>query len=168
MTSTVVLVEVLSREAFMPFGAVIEACGEPSFIINRGRCERFHDLARPELHGDGDRVALSIARSQSVSLPMKLEMMERHPLGSQAFVPMNGARLIITVAEDNNGAPGIPRAFLANGGQGIQYRANTWHGVLAPLEEASDFLIVDRIGSGSNLEEYIFTTPYTIAGAEPG
>lgn len=155
-------VEPLTRDAFAPFGSVIEAVGEPSFLINAGRCGRYHDLAQPEIADSRGAIALSVAKSAPVSLPLTLDLMERHPLGSQAFVPMNGTRLLVVVALDREGAPDTPRAFVSNGAQGVQYRANCWHGVLAPLSGPSDFLIVDRVGAGSNLEEHRFQSPYTV------
>ena len=152
----------LTAEAFVEFGSVIEADGDPSFMINDGLCGRFHDVARPQTVDKEGAVAISVGKSDSLSLPLALPMVERHPLGSQAFVPMNGTRFIVIVAPDENGKPGTPKAFLTNGAQGIQYKPNCWHGVLAPLSGPSDFLIVDRIGSGKNLEEYHFDTPFTV------
>lgn len=160
--SRTIPVEPLTRTGFAGFGDVIEAHGSPSFLINSGRCGRFHDLARPEWHGKDGAVALSVAQSEAVPLPLTLDLLERHPLGSQAFIPMNGTRFVVTVAADENGRPGTPRAFLTSGSQGIQYKANCWHGVLAPLTGPSDFLIVDRVGKGDNLEEYTIDVPYIV------
>lgn len=157
-----IIIEPLTREAFEPFGAVIEAAGEPSFLINGGLCGRYHDLARPELTDTAGAVSLSVGKSDAVELPMTLDLMERHPLGSQAFVPMNGTRILVIVAPDDSGRPGTPRAFVSNGSQGIQYKAGCWHGILAPLSGPSDFLIVDRVGSGKNIEEYHFDEPFTV------
>ena len=161
MTRTV-KAEPLTREAFAPFGDVIEAEGDPSFMINSGQCGRYDDIARPQSLDSDGQVALSVAHSDPTALPLSLGLMERHPLGSQAFIPMEGTRLIVTVAPDEGGEPGMPRAFISSGKQGIQYKPNTWHGVLAPLSGPSNFLIVDRVGSGGNLEEYRFETPYTV------
>lgn len=155
----------LTAEAFAPFGSVIEATGDPNFMINGGLCGRFHDVARPQTTDEDGAVSISVGKSEAVSLPLSLSMMERHPLGTQAFVPMNGAQFVVIVAPDDHGKPGQPSAFLTNGSQGIQYNANCWHGVLAPLSGVSDFLIVDRIGAGDNLEEHFFETPYTVEAA---
>jgi len=163
--TTVISLEPLTAAAFAPFGVVIEAIGDPSFMINNGMCGRYHDLARPEVTGAEGAVSISVARSDAIKLPLSLTMMERHPLGSQAFVPMNGDRLIVTVADDDDGKPGHPRAFVSAPGQGIQYSMNTWHGVLAPLSGPSDFLIVDRAGAGDNLVEHHFETPFIVKGA---
>lgn len=153
----------LTAEAFAPFGHVIEAAGQPSFFINNGRCGRYHDLARPAVHGAGAAVALSVGRSDPVRLPYTLDLLERHPLGSQAFVPMAATPMLVMVAPDADGCPGDPVAFLSRPGQGVQYHAGTWHGVLAPLAQGSaDFLIVDRVGPGANLEEYRLAEPCLI------
>lgn len=155
----------LTAEAFAPFGQVIEAAGEPSFFINNGRCGRYHDLARPEARGEGAAVAISVGRSNPVSLPYTLDLLERHPLGSQAFVPMAATPMLVMVAPDAGGIPGEPVAFLSQPGQGVQYHASTWHGVLAPLSDSpADFLIVDRIGPSDNLEEHRLAEPYLIIG----
>lgn len=159
--SRTIRAEPLRAEAFAPFGEVLEADGAPDFMINAGLCGRHHDLARPEV-GGGGAVALSVGHSEAIALPLTLKMMERHPDGSQAFVPMAGTRFVVIVAEDENGIPGRPRAFLTNGAQGIQYKRNCWHGVLAPLSGPADFLIVDRVGPGKNLEEHFLAEPYEI------
>lgn len=156
--------DALTADLFRPFGDVLEAGGAPDFMINGGLCGRYHDLARPDTDAEG-AMTLSIGRSDPVSLPLALRMMERHPDGSQAFVPMAGTRFLVIVAEDDNGLPGKPRAFVTNGAQGVQYNTNCWHGVLAPLNGPADFLIVDRIGPGANLEEHVFAAPYTVVMA---
>ncbi len=160
--SRTVKAQPLTAEAFAPFGQVIEATGEPSFLINNGRCGRYHDLARPEILGERAEVTLSVGRSDSVSLPYTLDLLERHPLGSQAFVPMAATPMLVMVAPDVGGKPGEPVAFLSKAGQGVQYHAGAWHGVLAPLNGPADFLIVDRVGSGDNLEEVSLAEPFLI------
>lgn len=152
----------LTAEAFAPFGTVIEAAGDPSFMINAGRCGRYHDLARPQVLDEAGQVAISVGRSDAVSLPMLCALLERHPLGSQAFVPLGAAQMVVVVAPDAGGKPGQPVAFVSRAGQGVQYHAGTWHGVLAPLDEAADFLIIDRVGEGSNLDEVPLEEPVTV------
>lgn len=158
---TVVLkAQALSAEAFAPFGDVIEAAGEPSKVINQGRCGRFHDLAT--LDFDGGRAGISLFRSQIAAFPVAVDMVERHPEGSQAFIPMSQAGFLVVVAADNGGVPGVPRAFLTAPGQAINFHRGTWHGVLTPLSEPGLFAVVDRIGTGANLEEHWFDTPYSV------
>ena len=151
----------LTAQAFAAFGDVIEATGE-SFPINAGMCDRFHDRARMEFIGDG-RAGISLGFGRPYPLPHVFDLMERHPLGSQAFVPMTEDPFLVVVAPDAGGRPGAPLAFLTAPGQGVNYLRNTWHGVLTPLGRAAPFLIVDRIGSGNNLEEARYDASWTVA-----
>jgi ureidoglycolate lyase len=150
----------LTAEAFASFGEVLEATGEPDRIINQGLCRRHHDLAQLEF-GDG-RAGISVFDAVPRSLPFRMEMVERHPQGSQAFLPMMQASFLVVVAEDLGGTPGTPQAFLTAPGQGVNYRRNTWHGVLVPLEGPGLYAVVDRIGEGPNLEEHWFYEPWTV------
>ncbi|MCB1459884.1 MAG: ureidoglycolate lyase [Nitratireductor sp.] len=160
----------LTRESFTPFGDVIAANGADSFLINNGSTERFHDLARVETTGDEARTLISIFRGQPFSAPFTIAMMERHPLGSQAFFPLHSRPWLVVVAPDVAGKPGEPLAFVVRpdvgGLVGVNYARNTWHHPLISLEEVSDFLVVDRGGEGVNLEEHFFATPYVIASAD--
>lgn len=154
----------LTAEAFAPFGEVIEKRDAPSFPINGGMCDRHHALARTE--GGAGEIIISIGHGRPYPLPLDLPMMERHPLGSQAWIPLHDRPFAVIVAEDEDGAPGKPVAFLTAPGQGVNYRANAWHAPLTPLDAAGDFLIVDRDGPGDNLEEHFFDAPWRIiAGA---
>jgi ureidoglycolate lyase len=154
--------EHLTRDAFAPFGQVIEAEGAHHYPINAGNCERYHDLARVELAGVHARPLISIIHGRHYTLPLELKMVERHPLGSQAFYPLSTHPFLVIVALDESGTPATPRAFLTSPGQGINSAMNTWHGVLTPLEADADFLCVDRGGEGNNLEEHFFETPWII------
>lgn len=157
-----IVIEPLTREAYAPFGQVIEVEGAQHYPINGGMTERFHDLAKIELGGVHPRPLVSIARGKPYELPLTLEMVERHPLGSQAFYPLSGRPFLSIVAPDTGGVPGTPRAFRTRPGQGVNMAINCWHAVLTPLEAVSDFLIIDRGGEGNNLEEYYFDEPYLI------
>ncbi|MEN5297297.1 ureidoglycolate lyase [Brucella sp. TWI559] len=157
MKFEVLEVERLTKAAFAPFGDVIEVEGAERRLINNGTTERFHDLARVEAAGTHARVLINIFRGQFFKLPIDIVMLERHPFGSQAFVPLNSRPFLVVVAEDNDGKPDRPRAFLARGDQGVNYWRNVWHHPLVSLEETSDFLIVDRAGSEDNLEEYFLS-----------
>lgn len=159
MTTPTLTPETLSREAFAPFGEVIEASDAVRhFTINAGNTERYHDLARIEPGPDG-RVIVSIFRGQPRTLPFRVEMMERHPLASQAFIPMSGRPYLVVVAPA--GAPptvGDLRVFVAGGGQGVNYGPGVWHHPLLALDAVCDFLVVDRSGSGPNCDEVILAT----------
>jgi ureidoglycolate lyase len=161
MSERRIVLQPLTATAFAPFGDVLEARGEPDKIINAGMCDRFHDLARLDFAGDA-RAGISLFRSRSRSLPYVLDMMERHPSGSQAFMPMSADPLMVIVAPDENGKPGTPLAFLTAPGQGVNYHRNIWHGVLTPLIEDALFCVVDRIGEGANLQEHVFDRPWQI------
>ena len=158
--NTEIVIEPLTKAAFAPFGEILEADGVPDKIINQGMCGRHHDLATLDFV-DG-HAGISIFNAQVRALPYELVMMERHPEGSQAFVPMSYFPFLIIVASDANGALHRPRAFLSNAGQGINFHRNTWHGVLTPLHAPGLFCVVDRIGDGANLEEFFFDTPYVV------
>lgn len=152
----------LTREAFAQFGQVIETEGAHHYPINDGRAERYNDLAKVEIAGVHGRALISIFRGQQAALPYTFDLVERHPLGSQAFYPLSQNPFLVIVAPDEGGTPGAPRAFLTKPGQGINIAMNTWHGVLTPLVEPSDFLIVDRGGDGNNLEEFRFESAWTV------
>jgi len=150
----------LTAEAFAPFGDVLEAKGEADKIINQGQCGRFHDLARLDF-ADG-RAGISLFDASVRTLPLVLEMVERHPDGSQAFLPMAHVAFLVVVAADEGGVPGRPLAFTSAAGQGVNFHRGTWHGVLTPLHAPGLFAVVDRIGEGANLEEHWFDQPFTI------
>jgi ureidoglycolate lyase len=152
----------LTAQAFAPFGQVITTDGAHHFTINAGMTERYHDLATIELAGEVPRPLISIFRGQPYALPLTLKMVERHPLGSQAFMPLHNRPFLVIVAPDDNGTPGTPLAFRTQPGIGVNIARNVWHGVLTPLEAPGDFLVIDRGGEGTNLEEHHFPTPYTI------
>lgn len=156
----------LTAEAFAPFGDLLQAEGAPDRIINRGLCGRFHDRARLDF-SDG-RAGISLFKAEPRSLPYLLDMVERHPDGSQAFLPMGADSFLVVVAPDRGGVPGTPLAFLTAPGQGVNYHRGVWHGVLTPLHPPGLFGVVDRIGDGANLQEHWFETPYrVVAAAEP-
>lgn len=150
----------LSAEAFAPFGDVLDYSGAPDKIINAGLCGRFHDRAKLDF-GDA-RGGISLFKATPRSFPYTLDLMERHPEGSQAFVPMSEHPFLVTVALDENGRPGTPLAFLTASGQGINLHRNVWHGVLTPLELPGLFAVVDRIGETPNLEEFLLNPPYIV------
>lgn len=152
----------LTQDAFKPFGQVIEADPATMRLINGGTTERFHALGTAEALGEGASVILNIFRGQPRRFPYSVDMMERHPFGSQSFHPLQYRPWLVVVAEDEGGKPGQPVVFLARGDQGVNYRANVWHHPLMAIGGVSDFLVVDRAGPGHNLEEHFFSEPYVI------
>lgn len=160
MTQTIPT-EPLTAEAFAPFGDVLDATGDFR-PINDGLCKRHHDRARLDF-GSG-AAGISIFDAQPRVLPYDFDLVERHPEGSQAFLPMTPNPFLVIVAPDEGGRPGAPRAFLTAPGQGINLLRGVWHGVLAPLAAPGLFAVVDRIGDGPNLEEYRYAGPWRVTG----
>lgn len=143
--------EPLTADAFAPFGDVIEASDRAEVMpINYGWTTRFNALADVAV-GDGHAI-LSIFRSKPLTPPV-LKIFERHPLGSQAFMPLNGRPFLVAVAPPGEFDPAAVRVFRAAPTQGVNYARGTWHHFLLALEAESDFLVVDREGSGENLDE---------------
>ncbi|MGV1752132.1 ureidoglycolate lyase [Agrobacterium sp. CG674] len=157
----------LTKAAFAPFGDVIEADSATIRLINGGNTERHHALAAADVTGEGARIVLNIFRGKPRQFPYTIDMMERHPLGSQSFTPMSGNPFLVVVAQDDEGRPGKPHVFLARASQGVNYHRNVWHHPLMTLGSTSDFLVVDRDGPGNNLEESFFDRPYFIAEPQP-
>ncbi|MZR31323.1 ureidoglycolate lyase [Sneathiella litorea] len=149
-------IEPLTREAFAPFGDVIETEGAENFPINNGSTIRFHDLASVETDLNG-RVLVNIFRATPLDYPLTIRLVERHPKGSQAFVPLNNRPYLVLVAPKGETVrPEDLRAFKANGKQGVNYHAGVWHHPVLALNEVSDFLVIDRGGEGANCDELYF------------
>lgn len=162
-----IVIEPISHEAFAQFGDLLSVDGEPDKIINQGLCGRFHD--RAALDFSEGHAGISMFRAELRRLPMTLDMMERHPEGSQAFVPLDATPFLVIVAPDVGGMPGEPRAFVTTAHQAINFHRGTWHGVLTPIAGSGIFAVVDRIKAdaapGDNLEEHWFETSYEIVSS---
>jgi ureidoglycolate lyase len=148
--------EPLTQTAFAPFGDVLDATGDHR-LINAGLCQRHHDRARLDF-GDAN-AGISIFRAEPRNLPYACDLIERHPDGSQAFLPMSEHPFLVIVSQ---GPSHTPHAFLTNGAQGINLHRGTWHGVLTPLHPPGLFAVVDRIGATPNLEEFRYPAPFTV------
>ncbi|WP_233881456.1 ureidoglycolate lyase [Paraburkholderia flagellata] len=152
-TRTTLTIEPLTREAFAPFGDVIELAGAKQIPINLGTTIRYHDLAKVDVTDEGGRTLVNLFRGQPRELPFEVKMLERHPLGSQAFVPLNDKRYLVVVAPAGDLEVTQIRAFVSRGWQGVNYAKGVWHHPLIALDEVSDFIVVDRGGDGLNLNE---------------
>ncbi len=150
----------LTAQSFAPFGDVLEATGDFR-LINAALCHRHHDRAQLDFGPQG-RAGISIFNATPRALPYAFDLVERHPDGSQAFLPMTEHPFLVIVAPDEAGTPGTPLAFLTNGAQGINLNRGTWHGVLTPLSAPGLFAVVDRIGQTPNLQEYRYPTPFRV------
>ncbi len=150
----------LSTAAFAPFGDVLAADGDFR-LINAGLCQRHHDRAMLDFGPQG-RAGISVFSAQPRALPYEFDLLERHPEGSQAFIPLHQQPFLVIVAPDAGDRPGPPLAFLTDGAQGINLHRGTWHGVLTPLAAPGLFAVVDRIGPTPNLQEHRFAAAYTV------
>jgi len=147
--------QLLTSDRFAPYGEVIETSASHAAGMNAARFERFDDLARIETD-KGGRVAISIARCRvATSLPYRFDVVERHPNGSQAFVPLATFQFVVVVAPPEEAVDAQDlRAFVTNGRQGINYRRGTWHMPLIALEAGQEFLVIDRAGAAPNCDEH--------------
>lgn len=142
----------LTKAGFAPFGEVVETGDVKPMLINEGFAERYDDLASIDVAAEGGEVSVSVFVGSARPGPLVIKLMERHPLGSQLFMPLSRTRWLVVVCTD----PGVPssyRAFAASGRQGVNYARNCWHHPLLVVEDASAFVVVDRKGAGSNIEE---------------
>lgn len=157
-------IEALCSSAFAPFGDVIEATtAADHYTINAGFAQRFNNLARLDTNGDGGHPVLSVFRARPRALDaagrLPLALMERHLLGSQAFMPLGGQRFLVVVAPPGDApSPADLRCFLAAPGQGVNCARGTWHHPLLALDAEGDFLVIDRGGPGAagDCEEVVF------------
>jgi ureidoglycolate lyase len=154
MTDIILPTTALTAEAFASFGDVIETAGRDARWINEETCLRFDDLAQVDVAEAGGRPLLSIFEASPRSLPLRISTLERHPMSSQAFYPLQARPFLVVVAVQGplRDASGI-RVFLSSGSQGVNYRRNTWHHALIALDRKSTFLVVDRGGPGDNCEQ---------------
>ena len=150
--SATLTAEPLTQAGLGDLGEVIETAPEGFALINAGLCRRFTDLARIDIL-DG-RPGLSLFAAELRPLPYRFDLLERHPLGSQCFIPMGESEYLVIVAPDEDGVPGAPRAFHAGPSQCVNIGRNVWHGVLAPVAGSGLFAVIDRIGEGPNLQEH--------------
>ena len=155
----------LTADSFAPYGDVVESAAQHVADMNADSFERFDDLCGVEAH-EG-RIAVSIARCRkATSLPHRINMVERHPHGSQAFVPLTPCRMMVVVAEPGaEPAAGKLRAFVSNGRQGINYHRGTWHMPLIAFDTGQEFLIIDRVGKSPNCDLHPLDEPVILLDA---
>jgi ureidoglycolate lyase len=166
MTGIVLQAKPLTPERFLPYGEVIEASKVQGSGMNDARFDRFDDLCGIDIV-DG-KVSVSIVLSRTASLlPYRIDMVERHPLGSQAFVPLSPCRMFVVVGPPAESIdPTDLRAFETNGKQGINYRRGTWHMPLIALDSGQQFLVIDRAGEGVNCDQHVLDEPVMLQDSE--
>jgi len=143
----------LTSESFMAFGDVIEVNNDrENFVINNGFTRRYHDLAQVDVADKNGHALINIFRSTPLKQPIVIKMMERHPYGSQAFIPMGTNSYLVVVAPAGEFDMKNIEVFIANSTQGVNYHKGTWHHFCLALDSESDFLVVDRGGAGDNCD----------------
>ncbi|MGL4636100.1 MAG: ureidoglycolate lyase [Beijerinckiaceae bacterium] len=143
MSKLVIPVHPLAREAFAPFGDVVEFEGGKPITINEGFAQRVNGLAKVEIAGATGIVNVSLFTAKVRPQPVSIRMMERHPHGSQMFYPLQDKAWLVVVCADPRDASSY-RAFRATGRQGVNYAANVWHHPLLVLSDDEQFMVVDR------------------------
>lgn len=158
----------LTASAFAPYGEVIECSRVQNVPMNDARFDRFDNLCSIDVGDDGE-VAVGIVRSRiKNSLPYRIEIMERHPLGTQAFIPLFRQCFVVVVAPPGpDFEPADLRAFHSNGSQGINYWRGTWHMPLISLEVDESFLVIDRSGHQSNTDIRKISSPVILNDLVP-
>lgn len=150
---TELAIQPLTASAFSRFGDVIDKHGKQHFPINNGNVERYHDLAKIDVAANSGRPLVNIFAASPLKLPLEISMLERHPLGSQAFIPLNAEPFLIVVAPPGELEPQLITAFLSTDQQGINYHRGVWHHPVIALNAETDFLVIDRGGPGNNCDE---------------
>lgn len=153
-------IELLTKAAFAPFGEVVEMEGGELITINQNFAQRFNNLAHIDIAHEGGSVNISLAAATPRPQPIAIKLMERHPLGSQIFYPLQDEPWLVLVCSDPHKIETY-RAFKASGQQGINYKRNAWHHPLLVLN-AGRFIVIDRKGPGNNLEEVSLTKEFQV------
>ncbi|MGV6871338.1 ureidoglycolate lyase [Pseudochelatococcus sp. B33] len=161
-----IVVEPLTGDAFAPFGQVIEIPTSGGKSANDGTAMRFDDVAALDLSQEGGRPLLSLFRADPCRLPLTVGVLERHPLSSQAFLPLNGRPFLIVVAPPGDAvSPTDIRAFRATPGQGVNYAPGVWHHALLALEDVSDFAVIGRAAPDTNCDFLRLDGPVVVTAA---
>ncbi len=146
----------LTPETFEPYGQVIDHRTQQPFMINSGSTERYDCLAEVEIGANDGRAIISVFRKPVAdSFPLAVSLLERHPQGSQAFIPLRGNPFLILVAPPGD-EPDLDklRLFISDGRQGVNYATGVWHHPLITCVDGDELLVVDRRGELPNCDEY--------------
>lgn len=156
--------EPLTKTQFAPFGDVIETAAAAGDGMNDGRFERFASLAIVDIVPPADAKIDIVRCLEPTVLPMQFDMLERHPLGTQAFIPLSEFVFVVVVAIAGTTVdPDGIAAFISNGRQGINYHRGTWHMPMIGMSAGQSFLIVDRGDDESNCDEFRLPEPIVLA-----
>jgi len=151
MIEKIIIPKKITKENFSPFGDIISTKNVKPIDINAGYAKRYDNLANIDISNDQGNAIVSIFSASKRTFPMKIDMMEKHPLGSQAFIPMNDTTFLVLVAPQGN-KPNLDKieSFIVPPGTGINYKLGIWHFPLISTDNMN-FLVVDRKGPGDNL-----------------
>tara|TARA_Y100000590_G_scaffold24808_1_gene28219 strand:+ start:1286 stop:1783 length:498 start_codon:yes stop_codon:yes gene_type:complete len=151
MTERIIIPNKITKENFSFFGDIISTKDVKPIDINEGYAKRFDDLANIDISNSEGKAIVSIFSALKRNFPMKIDMMEKHPLGSQAFIPMKETTFLVLVAPQGD-KPDINmiKSFIVPPGIGINYKPGIWHFPLISTVDMN-FLVVDRKGPGNNL-----------------
>ena len=151
MTEKIIKPIPITKENFSKFGDMISTKNIKPLEINNGYAKRYNGIANLNTSNDKGETTISIFSALKRNFPMKIDMMEKHPLGSQAFIPMKETTFLTFVAPKGE-KPNLEKieSFIVPKGKGVNYKAGVWHFPLISTEDM-DFLVVDRRGSGDNL-----------------
>ena len=162
-----VLIQKLTSENFSPFGDVIEpSSAQKAFAINEGNTHRYHDCADINTLANKGKTVVSIFRSTPIPFPLFIQTMERHPLSSQAFIPLSDQPYLVIVAPQGEFDESDISIFVASPNQGVNYHAGTWHHYSLALNQVCDFLVIDREGEGNNCDEEPLKKPFYLQADE--
>ncbi|MDB9998643.1 ureidoglycolate lyase [Alphaproteobacteria bacterium] len=153
---------VITKDNFLPFGHLIDKKNAATkYLINQETTERHHNISELSLNNEGGTPTISIFSGTPRAMPIEIKIMEKHPIASQSFLPMQNIDWLTVVCHENNGIPDLNnlKCFLINGNMGITYNQNVWHHPLL-VKNKQDFWIIDRTKtnepSSINLVEYHF------------
>ena len=151
MTEIIVKPKPITKENFKKFGDMITTANIKPLEINNGYAKRYDGIAKLNTKKDNGESTISIFSALKRSFPMKVDMMEKPPLGSQAFIPMKETTFLVFVAPEGD-KPDIKKieSFIIPKGIGVNYNPGIWHFPLISTEDMN-FLVVDRLGEGNNL-----------------
>ena len=151
MTNLIIKPKQISKENFKKFGDMITTANIKPLEINNGYAKRYDGIVKLDTKKDNGESTICIFSALKRSFPMKVDMMEKHPLGSQAFIPMKETIFLSFVAPEGN-KPDLTKveAFIIPKGIGVNYNPGVWHFPLISTENMN-FLVIDRKGEGDNL-----------------
>jgi ureidoglycolate lyase len=145
----------LTPKAFASYGEVVDIhSANKEFSMNYGLATRYYDLAEIDVEDKGGKTCISLVKSNAIVFPFNVEKMEYHPHGSQMFYPLCESPFLILVSIPDEILDTTKlELFISDGKQGVNYHKNVWHHYLMPLNDESQFMVVDRNGNDENCVE---------------